>query len=121
MAHTDSPNLRLKQNHDVGTDAAAVVALEPYGGPLLDTWFDRDLGVSGRLVLRDGSEHLVRVDEPVLRVPHLAIHLDEDRKGLDIDPQRHLNAIWGVEPREFLPWLCKRAGPVAARTSSASS
>jgi aspartyl aminopeptidase len=106
--HTDSPNLRLKQNHDAGSDSVAVVALEPYGGPLLDTWFDRDLGVSGRLVLRDGSEHLVRVDEPVLRVPHLAIHLDEDRKGRDIDPQRHLNAIWGVEPREFLPWLCKR-------------
>ena len=108
--HTDSPNLRLKQHHDVGTDAAAVVALEPYGGPLLHTWFDRDLGVSGRVVLRDGSEHLVRVDEPVLRVPHLAIHLDEDRKGSDIDPQRHLNAVWGVEPREFLPWLCKREG-----------
>ena len=108
--HTDSPNLRLKQHHDVGTDAAAVVALEPYGGPLLHTWFDRDLGVSGRVVLRDGSEHLIRVDEPVLRVPHLAIHLDKDRKGSDIDPQRHLNAVWGVEPREFLPWLCKREG-----------
>ena len=106
--HTDSPNLRLKQHHDVGTDAAAVVALEPYGGPLLHTWFDRDLGVSGRVVLRDGSEHLVRIDEPLLRVPHLAIHLDRDSKGGDIDPQRHLNAVWGVEPREFLPWLCKR-------------
>ena len=118
--HTDSPNLRLKQHHDVDTDAAAVVALEPYGGPLLHTWFDRDLGVAGRLVLRDGTEQLVRVDEPVLRVPHLAIHLDEDRKGSDIDPQRHLNAIWGVEPREFLPWLCKREG-LTAPTSSASS
>ncbi|MGH3459384.1 M18 family aminopeptidase [Aeromicrobium sp.] len=109
-AHTDSPNLRFKQHHDVGTDAAAVVALEPYGGPLLDTWFDRDLGVSGRVVLRDGGERLVSIDEPVLRVPHLAIHLDEDRKGRDIDPQRHLNAVWGVEPREFLVWLCEREG-----------
>ena len=108
--HTDSPNLRLKQHHDVGTEAAAVVALEPYGGPLLHTWFDRDLGVSGRVVLRDGSEHLIRIDEPLLRVPHLAIHLDRDSKGGDIDPQRHLNAVWGVEPREFLPWLCKREG-----------
>jgi aspartyl aminopeptidase len=108
--HTDSPNLRLKQHHDVGTDGAAVVALEPYGGPLLHTWFDRDLGVSGRVVVRDGSDHLVRIDEPILRVPNLAIHLDKDRKGGDIDPQRHLNAVWGVEPREFLPWLCKREG-----------
>ena len=109
-AHTDSPNLRLKQHHDVSAESAAVVALEPYGGALLHTWFDRDLGVSGRLVLRDGSEHLVRLDEPVLRVPQLAIHLTEDRKGAEIDPQRHLNAIWGVEPREFLPWLCEREG-----------
>lgn len=108
--HTDSPNLRLKQNHDVATDEAAVLALEPYGGPLLHTWFDRDLGVSGRVVLRDGTEHLVRVDEPVLRVPHLAIHLTEDRKGAEIDPQRHLNAVWGVQPREFLAWLCEREG-----------
>jgi aspartyl aminopeptidase len=112
--HTDSPNLRLKQHHDVGTDAAAVVALEPYGGPLLHTWFDRDLGVSGRVVLRDGSEQLIRIDEPLLRVPHLAIHLDRDSKGGDIDPQRHLNAVWGVEPREFLPWLCKREGMTGA-------
>ncbi len=107
--HTDSPNLRLKQHHDIrrGDDAggAAVVALEPYGGAILRSWFDRDLGIAGRLALRNGSERLVRIDEPVLRIPHLAIHLDREAKDKDLDPQRHLNAIWSVEPAEFLPWL----------------
>jgi len=112
--HTDSPNLRLKQHHDLGGDAKGgglgVVALEPYGGALLRTWFDRDLGVAGRLALRDGSVQLVRLDQPVLRVPHLAIHLDRDAKDRDLDPQRHLNAIWSVDPAEFLPWFAANAG-----------
>jgi aspartyl aminopeptidase len=109
--HTDSPNLRLKQHHDLEIEGTSVVALEPYGGPLLDTWLDRDLGIAGTLVLRDGSEHLVHVDEPVLRVPHLAIHLDRESKGRDIDPQRHLNAIWTIGTgTRFLSWLAEREG-----------
>ena len=112
--HTDSPNLRLKQHHDLDRPGTAVVALEPYGGPLLHTWLDRDLGIAGRVVLRDGSEHLVLVDEPVLRVPHLAIHLDRESKGSEIDPQRHLNAMWGLDPGAgFLPWLAERVGVAA--------
>ena len=114
--HTDSPNLRLKQHHDIkrGDPAtgggAAVVALEPYGGAILRSWFDRDLGIAGRLALRDGSDRLVLIDEPVLRVPHLAIHLDREAKDKDLDPQRHLNAIWSIHPAEFLPWLVAGEG-----------
>lgn len=114
--HTDSPNLRLKQHHDPdASGGASVVALEPYGGAILRSWFDRDLGIAGRLALRDGSDRLVRVDEPVLRVPHLAIHLDREAKDKDLDPQRHLNAIWSVKPGgEFLPWLVAGEGIDAA-------
>jgi aspartyl aminopeptidase len=108
-AHTDSPNLRVKQQHDRSHGGVAMVALEPYGGPLLHSWLDRDLGVSGRLVLRDGSEHLVRVDEPVLRVPRLAIHLDREGQGKEIDPQRDLDAIWSLDPRAFLSWVSAAA------------
>jgi len=113
--HTDSPNLRLKQHHDIRTGdrdsgGSAVIALEPYGGAILRSWFDRDLGVAGRLALRDGSDRLVLIDEPVLRVPHLAIHLDREARDKDLDPQRHLNAIWSVDPAEFLPWLVAGEG-----------
>ncbi|MEV7396169.1 M18 family aminopeptidase [Aeromicrobium sp. NPDC092404] len=108
--HTDSPNLRLKQHHDIAPEGLGVVALEPYGGAWLNSWLDRDLGLAGRLALRDGSEVLVHLDEPLLRVPQLAIHLSAERKGVELDPQRHLNAIWSTAPGELLELVADRAG-----------
>lgn len=117
-AHTDSPNLRVKQHPDRVVAGWRVVALEPYGGAWLNSWLDRDLGISGRLSVRADDEdggiahRLVRIDEPILRVPQLAIHLAEDRKSLTLDPQRHLNAVWGVgeTPRSFVDFVAERAG-----------
>lgn len=97
--HTDSPNLRVKQHPDLTSAGWQLVGLEPYGGAWLNSWLDRDLGLSGRLAVRVGNvvqQKLVRVDRPVLRVPQLAIHLSEDRKGVHPDPQRHINAVWGT-------------------------
>ncbi len=113
--HTDSPNLRVKQHPDLASAGWRLVGLEPYGGAWLNSWLDRDLGVSGRLTVRSGSgstDVLVRVDLPVLRVPQLAIHLSEDRKGVQLDPQRHLNGVWGIgsEPRSFLAYVAGQAG-----------
>ena len=115
-AHTDSPNLRVKQNPDLAVAGWRPVALQPYGGAWLNSWLDRDLGVSGRISLRgsDGRlEHrLIRFDEPLLRVPQLAIHLAEDRNSVSLNPQRHLNAVWGAgeRPRSFRYWVAERAG-----------
>lgn len=99
-AHTDSPNLRVKQRPDRSEAMWRVVRLQPYGGALLNSWLDRDLGLSGRISLRtkDGQvEHrLVRFDEPLLRVPQLAIHLAEDRNSVSLNPQRHLDAVFGA-------------------------
>ncbi|QKT06238.1 M18 family aminopeptidase [Gordonia sp. X0973] len=108
--HTDSPNLRVKQHFDRTAVGLATVALEPYGGAWLNSWLDRDLGLSGRVsVLGDGGpvERLVKFDEPLLRVPQLAIHLSEDRKGVTLDPQRHVDALWSTDAegaglREYL-------------------
>ena len=47
--HTDSPNLRVKQHPDRVVAGWRVVALQPYGGAWLNSWLDRDLGISGRL------------------------------------------------------------------------
>lgn len=121
--HTDSPNLRVKQNPDFTSAGLSMVGLEPYGGAWTNSWLDRDLGLSGRVVARsaDGTtESLVRIDEPILRVPQLAIHLSEDRSGVSLDRQRHLNAIlrigagWSVrdliaaevevDPDDILGW-----------------
>ncbi|NLU82340.1 M18 family aminopeptidase [Rhodococcus sp. HNM0569] len=113
--HTDSPNLRVKQHPDLAVAGWQLVGLEPYGGAWLNSWLDRDLGVSGRLSVRRGNtaeDVLVRIDDPVLRVPQLAIHLSEDRKGVALDPQRNVNAVWGIgdEPRSFVGFVADRAG-----------
>ncbi|MCW2790524.1 MAG: family aminopeptidase [Aeromicrobium sp.] len=108
--HTDSPNLRLKQHHDLSPEGLGVVALEPYGGAWLHSWLDRDLGIAGRLSLRDGTDILVHVTEAVLRVPQLAIHLSADRKGVEVDPQRHLNGLWSAAGGTFLDLVTRQAG-----------
>nr|WBO79212.1 M18 family aminopeptidase [Streptomyces sp. SBE_14.2] len=97
-AHTDSPNLRVKPLPDSGAHGWRQVAVEIYGGPLLNSWLDRDLGLAGRLTLRDGSTRLVNIDRPLLRVPQLAIHLDRAvaSEGLKLDKQRHLQPVWGL-------------------------
>ena len=97
-AHTDSPNLRIKPNPDVTSAGWRQWGVEVYGGALNNSWLDRDLGFSGRVVLRNGSTRLVKIDEPLARVAQLAIHLDRDvnDKGLLLDKQLHLTPIVGL-------------------------
>ncbi|MFJ3788031.1 M18 family aminopeptidase [Kitasatospora sp. NPDC090091] len=116
--HTDSPNLRVKPLPDTGSAGWRQVAVEIYGGVPLNTWLDRDLGLSGRLALRDGSVRLVQLDEPLLRVPQLAIHLDRQvNEGMKLDKQRHLTPIWGLGPVDeggLIEYVAQRAGVEAA-------
>lgn len=101
-AHTDSPNLRLKPQCATGREGYAQLGVEVYGGVLLYTWLDRDLGLAGRLVVEepDGtlSRHLARLHAPVCRVPSLAIHLDREvnDKGLQLNRQHHLAPVFAL-------------------------
>jgi aspartyl aminopeptidase len=100
-AHTDSPGLRVKPQPDTGVGGWRQLAVEVYGGALVNSWLDRDLGLSGRVAVQvDGrvETRLLRIDRPLLRVPQLAIHLDREitAKGLHLDRQRHLTPVWGV-------------------------
>lgn len=100
-AHTDSPNLRVKPNPDHTSEGFRQLNVEVYGGVLWNSWLDRDLGLSGRLVVKsDGGPrtHLFRLDDPVLRIPQLAIHLDREvnTKGLNLNPQDHLKPVWSL-------------------------
>jgi aspartyl aminopeptidase len=103
-AHTDSPNLRIKPQPDVVRAGVRQLGVEAYGGVLLTSWLDRDLGLSGRVaVRRNGTGALVRllrVDRPVCAIPQLAIHLDRDvnTSGLVVDAQHHLTPLWGIAP-----------------------
>jgi aspartyl aminopeptidase len=114
-AHTDSPNLRVKPRPDFAAHGWRQVAVEIYGGPLLNSWLDRDLGLSGRLVLRDGGTCLVHVDRPLLRVPQLAVHLDRavNENGVVLDRQRHTQPVWGLgdlDERGLIRFVAGEAG-----------
>src|SRR5215472_739871 len=117
-AHTDSPTLRVKPRPDTGQAGLRQLGVEVYGGALLNSWLDRDLGLAGRVVVRtpEGPQvRLVRIHRSVLRVPQLTIHLDRDMResGLKLDPQQHLVPIWSLGPPDvgaFRNFLGKELG-----------
>lgn len=117
-AHTDSPNLRVRPRPDLTSAGVRQLRIEVYGGALLNSWLDRDLGLAGRVALRDGAgvaERLYRSAEPLLRVPQLAIHLDREinERGLQLDRQTHLTPIWGLgdsNEGDFREWLAGELG-----------
>jgi aspartyl aminopeptidase len=112
-AHTDSPCLKVKPLPDSGSFGWKQIGVEVYGGILNNSWLDRDLGIAGRVVLRDGTVRSIRIDDPIARIPQLAIHLDRDvnDRGLVLDKQIHLAPIWGLgqyRPGEFAEFIASR-------------
>jgi len=98
-AHTDSPGLRLKPSAAQTSAGWLQLGVETYGGMLLAPWFDRDLGLAGRLHVRhpDGRLQglLLSVDRPVAIIPSLAIHLDRDvNQGRPINAQTEMAPVF---------------------------
>jgi aspartyl aminopeptidase len=128
--HTDSPNLKVKPRSKRSAKAAQSIQIgvECYGGGLWHTWFDRDLGVSGRVLVaaaaskdphsdsskKDDSaaaaaprkieQHLVKIDRAILRIPSLAIHLQsaDDRNAFTYNKEDHLSPILAMAAQKAL-------------------
>ncbi|MDO9055113.1 MAG: M18 family aminopeptidase [Sulfuricurvum sp.] len=95
-AHTDSPHLRLKPNPLTTSAGVKRLGVEPYGGVLLNPWFDRDLALAGRIVYLEGEvrkEALININLPIAVIPSLAIHLDRDANS-----SRTINAQTDIVP-----------------------
>lgn len=96
-AHTDSPCLMVRPNPEKNRRGYFQLGVEVYGGALLNPWFDRDLSLAGRLVVRDASgglrSHLVDLRRPVAVIPSLAIHLDRE-----VNRNRSINAETDIQP-----------------------
>jgi aspartyl aminopeptidase len=123
-AHTDSPNLRLRPLPRRTAWGLRQLTVEPYGGLLVTTWFDRDASLAGRVRLRgsDGAARTVLVDleRPLLRVPTLAIHLDREivEQGFKPNLQQHVQPLLGLQDGPGLDDVLDEAlAPHGARAS----
>lgn len=99
-AHTDSPGLRVKPNPLLNSDSFLRLAVEVYGGPILATFSDRDLSLAGRLAYRNDqgqiASRLLRFEQPLLRLPNLAIHMNRsvNEDGLKFNKQTELPLLF---------------------------
>ena len=123
-AHTDSPSFKLKPKPTMGKFGWLQAGVEVYGGPLLNSWLDRELQLAGRLVMLDGTQCLTATG-PLLRFPQLAIHLDRAvNDGLALDKQQHMNPVFGLgDPagEDLLALLAERATPAASGSAAGGS
>lgn len=115
--HTDSPTFAVRPLPDTRRAGFSLLGVEPYGGVLAHTWFDRDLTLAGRVAVRDGDgvrTALVHLPGAPLRMPSLAIHLCREirEEGFKPDPQRHTQPLWGLESQAELLHVAARAAGV---------
>ncbi len=108
-AHTDSPGLRLKPNAPGVIDGFLRLGVEIYGGPILATFTDRDLSLAGRISYRNDEGQVtstsIRFDQPLLRLPNLAIHMNRgvNEDGLKLQKQNELPLILTRITEQQLP------------------
>ena len=115
-AHTDSPHLRLKPHAEMQKEGLTLLASEVYGGALLYTWFDREVGIAGEVYYKEAGgvqKKLIKTASPVAMLPSLAIHLQRgvNEDGFVPAKKDGLNVVFaaGAPEGSFAEWLCKEA------------
>lgn len=100
--HTDWPCLKLKPAPTFTQKGYIQANVEVYGGPILNTFFDRPLSVAGKLALRSSDLlhpqiRYIDLKKPVCIIPNLAIHMNRKvNEGVPIDQQAHLMPVLGM-------------------------
>ena len=116
-AHSDSPCFRVKPNCEMLSDGRMLkLNTEVYGGPILYTWFDRPLSLAGRVVIKSDDplrpdQVTVRFTEPMLTIPHLAIHFNRAvNEGNPLSKQKDMLPVVGRLPEgeDHKGWLMRQ-------------
>ena len=99
-SHGDSPTFKLKA-HAEGEAAGAYIRLdvEPYGGMIMSTWFDRPLSIAGRALVREDGRlvtRLIDLDRDAALIPNMPIHFNRDiNSGYSYNPQTDMLPLFG--------------------------
>lgn len=103
MAHSDYPCFQIKPSPMIKGKNIAKLNVELYGGMNQKSWFDRPLGVAGKVVVRgkDAFTPEVRLymsETPLCIIPSLAIHMDRDlnKKG-ELDKSKELVPLMALD------------------------
>lgn len=115
-AHTDSPCLHVKPIGELSRFGYHQLATATYGSALLNTWFDRDLSLAGRVVFVQEDKlqsKLINFKRAIATIPNLAIHLNrEANKGHAINPQTEVIPILSSAeqntPFDLKQWLSQQ-------------
>ena len=115
-AHTDSPAFKIKHNAEKKAGPYLQLTTEKYGGMLMSTWFDRPLGVAGRVVVdADGQlqTRLVDSGRDIAVIPSVAIHMNRTANdGVKLQANIDTLPLLGpaAEKGGFLKMIADQAG-----------
>lgn len=105
-AHSDSPTFRIKANPEL-TEEKSLIKLntEKYGGMLMAPWFDRPLGIAGRVLVKNGKKvetRLLHIDRNLVMIPNLAIHMNRQvNEGYNYNAQKDTLPIFAEVESEL--------------------
>lgn len=81
-SHGDSPTFKVKSNAELtGPGESQRLNVEVYGGAVDYTWFDRPLGIAGRVMVKNGNRvesRLYESAEPLALIPSMPPHIQRD-------------------------------------------
>ncbi|SCU94722.1 LADA_0G10660g1_1 [Lachancea dasiensis] len=87
-SHIDALTVKLKPlSHKPDVEGFQLLGVAPYGGTLSDYWFDRDLGIGGRVLVRNESTGKIEsrlinsAPHPIAKIPSLAPHFGSPAVG----------------------------------------
>nr|POE86572.1 vacuolar aminopeptidase 1 [Quercus suber] len=128
--HVDALTAKLKPVSAVPNKAGYLqLGVAPYAGGLGPTWWDRDLGIGGRVLVKEGNKivtKLVKLDWPIAKIPTLAPHFGAPASGpfnleTNMVPiiglegtSTHAGTYSSAEPFSQPPLLGSLAGPVGS-------
>ncbi|KAK5166453.1 vacuolar aminopeptidase 1 [Saxophila tyrrhenica] len=98
--HVDALTAKLKPISEVPNKAGyQQLGVAPYAGAMNSTWWDRDLGIAGRVLVKEGDKivsKLVDLNWPIARIPTLAPHFGEAAMG-PFNKETQMVPIIGLE------------------------